>query len=64
MVEVPKNLTLNFKCLPARRPGFMVRSARPSIVALSRHTIVCAVGGLTDFAFAYLLQKQIELNVG
>ena len=26
--------------------------------------IFCAVGGLTDFAFACLLQKQIELNVG
>ncbi len=26
--------------------------------------VFCAVGGLTDFAFACLLQKQIELNVG
>lgn len=26
--------------------------------------LFCAVGGLTDFAFACLLQKQIELNVG
>ena len=58
------NYSYNLTCLPAGGCALWRGAHAHKRGAFRATPYCCAVGDLTDFVFACLLKKQIELNVG